>query len=393
MLEAQRSRDGQVAGRDIIPVTRVLHGVSCIFDVKKIHEWLMDVSERLMMLASVPPDKPLVSRDATSAFYEALKAAGGFLEVRWGLIIPIFYGSTFYWLYESVIRLYRIVHELQRICHLTALRLVDIHPNPCDMHTLDFYVEWIIRDFTRLAERARIETDIEERGRELLESLRQLSSACVQATGVNCLKYANPEGVMPMPLRAYVLDLASATELVSHKFLEAYRDVREWRVGNIRLYEHPKATSELSELAEYIANILHKMVETGIVSPTFKYVALVLTTKDKIEVIVSGRGGMILKPRWIIDAYWWEDESSIVRRILAERGFVPEKTDRGLRVTVSPDKVTEAVKIVCLLPAVPSPFVDVRGHKHAYWITMSKLELLESRLKEQKPLKKRKDNL
>jgi hypothetical protein len=367
--------------------------VTCIFDVKKIYEWLMDMSVRLMMLASVPPDKPLVSRDATSAFYEAFETAGGFLEVRRELIIPIFYDSVFYWLRESVIRLNGITHELERICRVVALRLIDIRPNPCDTHTLDFYVERIIRDFARLAERARIKTDIEERGRKLLESLQHLSSSCVQATGINCLKYASPEGVTPMPLRAYVLDLALAAELVSRKFLEAYRDVREWRVGHIRLYEHPKATSELATLAEYIANILHKMIETEIVSPTFKDVALVLTTKDKIEVIVSGQGGMILKPGWIIDAYWWEDESSIVRRILTERGFVPEKTDRGLRVTVSPDKVAEAVKIVCLLPAVPSPFVDVRDHEHAYRITMSKLELLESRLKEQKLLRKRRRGL
>jgi hypothetical protein len=58
---------------------------------------------------------------------------------------------------------------------------------------------------------------------------------------------------------------------------------------------------------------------------------------------------------------------------------------------VPPGYVREAVKLACMLPAIPRAYLV--GRDVAYRSTMSRLEQLESALWEHRPLKRRKPGL
>jgi hypothetical protein len=238
---------------------------------------------------------------------------------------------------------------------------------------------------------------IEEGGKGFLEHLRILSSLCLHFTGANCLKYASPEKVAPIPLRSHILDLSSAVGIVRRKLLDECLGVKEWKVGDIWLYECPGTTRELLDLAEYVANVLHKMTEIKIVPPIFAYRIGVFSFKDRVEVMLRHDvGGLIAKPGWVVGVYSypiWEGSVEVLRRIFSERGFRTEPVERvaGFRVSVPPDYVREAVKLACMLSAMPR--VGLVSRDMAYQVAMSRLERLESALWEHRPLTKRKPRL
>ena len=370
-----------------------------MFSVSRIRKSLAKIEESLVRLVVTSPDEPIVSDDVRDKVYDVYDAGLSFFNQVGGLIVPIYYREIFRLLHLVTYYLEWMVGHLRSICDEVGSIGVPVHPNPCETHTLDSHVEWLIRDFGELANRVYVAVDLrtlmekaESGGVKFLEHLKLLSWACVHFTGANCLKQASPDGVTPAPLRSYILDLMSAVRYIDGKFAESYEGVREWRTGLVRLYEHRKATGELSELAEHIANILHKQLERGIAPRWLKDRILVFSLKDRVEITIYMVGDIVVKPRWATDVYPASaKEGEILRRILAERGFKTEPIAYGFRVTTPPGDVREAVKIACMLPAIPT--VTIVGETEAYKVTLSNIELLEMYLREQKPVEKRRRGL
>jgi hypothetical protein len=384
-----------------------------LFKVGEINRRLADMGVGLTAIAFAPPDKPIADRDIREAVEKVDKVASK-LHVRiQEMIVPFSYYRIFENLTRIVYRLRQIIYYISFICDTVEemeKRGVRLLPNPCYTHTLDSHVESLISDFKEYAERAepvarrvlhpRIVSfsypvrSIEEGGRGFLESLQILSSLCVHFTGANCLKHASPEKVTPAPLRSHILDLSSAVGIVRRRFLDECLGVKEWKVGDIWLYECPGTTGELLDLAEYVANVLHKMLEIKIVPPVTMYTAGVFSFKDRVEVMLyHDEGGFIARPGWVVDVYSypiWEDNVEILRRIFSERGFRTEPLERfvGFRVVVPPGYVREVVKLACMLLTIPP--ADMIGRDNAYQTAMSRLEQLESALWEHRSLKRRK---
>jgi hypothetical protein len=388
-----------------------------LFKVSEIDRRLAEMDVELATIAFTPPDKPLVDRDIREATERVYKIASRFHTRIQEMIVPFSYYRIFENLSRAVYMLRQTIYYISFICdkveemEKAGVRLL---PNPCHTHTLDSHVEWLIRDFKNYAERAepvarrvlhpRLVSfgypvkNIEEGGRDFLEYLRILSFLCVHFTGANCLKYASPEKVTPAPLRSHIFDLTSAVRIVSRKFRDECLGVKKWKVGDIRLYECPGTTRELLDLAEYVANVLHKMVEIEIVPPVVTvHSAGVFSFKDRVEVMLHRFvGGLIAKPGWVVNVYSYpilEDNVEVLRRIFSERGFKTEPIERvvGFRVAVPPGDVREVVKLASMLLAMPP--ADMVGHDKAYQITVSKLEQLESALWEHKPSMKRRSGL
>jgi hypothetical protein len=390
--------------------------VLVLFKVSEIDRRLADMGVGLVAIALTSPDKPLVDRDIREATEKVYKIASKFHTRIQETIVPPSYFRIFENLSRTIYRLRQTIYYISSICDTieemekAGVRLL---PNPCHTHTLDFYVESLISDFKKYAERVESLArrvlhprhvsfgypvkNIEEGGKGFLERLQILSSLCMLFMGANCLKYASPEKVTPIPLRSHILDLSSAVGIVRRRFLDECLGVKEWRVGDMRLYECPGTTRELLDLAEYVANVLHKMIEIKVVPPVTAYTAGVFSFKDRVEVMLRHDvGGLIVKPGWVVSIYSypiWEGSVEVLRRIFSERGFKTEPVERvvGFRVVVSPVDVREAVKLACMLLTIP--LVDTVDHDKAYRTTMSKLELLESALWECKPLTKRKPGL
>jgi hypothetical protein len=228
----------------------------------------------------------------------------------------------------------------------------------------------------------------------LLSRLSDLNTVCKETIDLDCLKYARSEGVIPASFRSYVLDLASATRLIDYSFTRLYGFLEEYRVGHVRLYEHPASPRELSDLAEYMANILHKQAELGMAPKRLKGKIQVLSLKDRVEALIHDIGYIIARPSWVVEIHQEgsEKEALILAHILAKRGFRVELVYKfvgvAFRITIPPGSVREAVKIACVLPAVKPV-----GWEKAFDATLSSIELLETKLREQEPLKKRKVSL
>jgi hypothetical protein len=382
-----------------------------LFKAGEIGRLLDKTEEELLSIAMAPPDRPLASEDMREASGRLYEIISKFHERMRKLVMPHSYFRIFANTVTAIDNLREAIYYILLICDEVGRIGVTVHPNPCETHSLDFHVEWLIRDFKEYAERAEhiarhelrriVYTDIKATYvevviRRFLGHLQILSSLCVHFTGANCLKYASPEKVTPAPLRSYVLDLLSAVRTLHDKFNETYKDVRRWRVGDIDLYEHPRTTPELSGLAEYAALALHVMIGMNILPPTYKHTAGVFSLKDRVEITLKNDiGGIIAKPRWTVYVYSYptsdlEDMVRILRHILAERGYRTELLDNvfGFKVTVPPGDVREVLRIACMLPAMPTKI----GGK-AYEITLSMIESLERELRERGSLKKRKVGL
>ncbi len=370
-----------------------------MFNVNRIRKSLAKIEESLVRLAGMSPDKPIVSDEVRDEVFKVYDAGLSFYNQVGGLIVPIYYREIFRLLHLVTYYLEWMVSHLRSMCDEVGRIGVPVHPNPCETHTLDFHVEWLIRDFGELAKRVYVAVDLrtlmekaESGGTKFLEHLKLLSWACVHFTGANCLKHASPDEVTPAPLRSYVLDLFSAVRYIDGKFAESYEGVREWRMGLVRLYEHRKATGELPELAVHVANILHKQLEKGIAPRWLKDRILVFSLKDRVEITIYTVGDIVVKPGWAIEVYPASDkEGEVLRRILAERGFKTEPIAYGFRVTMPPGDVREAVKLASMLPAIPT--VTIVGETEAYKVTLANIELLEMHLREQKPVEKRRRGL
>jgi hypothetical protein len=306
----------------------------------------------------------------------------------------------------AVDRFNDFIRSLHDVCEKVWIGGTVIRPDPCDIHTLDSNVESIKRDFAELEKHRAYTSLLDLRDRrfrigEMIESLSSrlidLNTVCKETIDLNCLKYVGSEGVIPASLRSYIIDLASATRIIDYNFIRLYGFLEEYRVGHVRFYEHPASSPELSGLAEYIANILHKQVEVGMAPKRLKGKIQVLSLKDRVEALIHDIGYITARPSWVVEIHQEESgkEALILAHILANRGFrvelVYKFAGEAFRVTIPPGSVREAVKIACMLPAVPA--VKTVGWEKAFNATLSGIELLESKLREQEPLKKRKTSL
>ncbi len=385
-----------------------------MFKAGEIDRLLDKVEAGLLSIATAPPDRPLASKDIRKAFKRLHKINSEFYDRIREPVMPHSYFRVFASTATAINRLTEIIYYVSSICDVVReleSEGIHVHPNPCDTHTLDYFVEWIMKDFKDLVERvesiARARFDlqrivtidtammhVEDGSRRFLERLRILSSLCVHFTGANCLKYASPEKVTPVPLRSHIVDFFSAVRTLHKKFDETYRDVRAWKVGVIGLYEHPQTTPELLDLAEYAALALHRMIEMNILSPTYEHTAGVFSLKDKVEITLNNdMGGIIVEPRWTVYVYSYpilEDMVRVLRHMLEERGYRTEPLTHvfGFKVTVPPGDVREVLRLACMLPAMPT-----KPAGEAYEITLSMIESLEHRLRERGSLKKRKAGL
>jgi hypothetical protein len=365
---------------------------------------LTEIEEGLLKVVGTPPDLPLVSSGIVDSIAETCNVAFELVGVPESRLLHIH--DTLDAAYETICRLYSFIDELFRLCYAAWDVGIRLHPDPCDIVTLDYFIEWIVRDFGELAKHVKpaleaklkgeIKVEIKEKGEWFMDRLQHLSSTCVQFLGVNCLKYASPGKVIRSPLRAHVIDLVSAVRLIDSHVAKSYHGVREWRVGDIRLYEHPKTTGELLDLAEHVANVVHKIIEVGIGRPWWKDRIVIYSLADRVEIIVERTVHIVAKPRWVVDVYLIEFERYKVfiepmRRILSERGFETELTDYGFKITTPLGDVREAVKLASALSA--SLLMYITDVAKAYEIALSDIELLESKMKGQKPLKKRKISL
>jgi hypothetical protein len=384
----------------------MLYGVPLLkYDVmvKKIHEKLEELDKILIKIAVQAPGKPLVSEDMVKLFKQAGKVATDLYDKLHGAF-P--YRRVLEQLIFTVDYLDDFIRSLRDICEKVWIGGTVMRPDPCDIHTLDSHVGSIKRDFAEL-EKYKAYTSlldlrdrrfkVEEMIESLLSRLSDLNTVCKETFDLNCLKYVGSEGVISASLRSYVLDLASATRLVDYNFTRLYGFLEEYRVGHVRLYEHPASPRELSDLAEYMANILHKQVEVGMAPKRLKGKIQVLSLKDRVEALIHDIGYIIARPSWIVEIHQEGsgNEALILAHILAKRGFRVELVHKfvgeAFRITIPPESVREAVKIACMLSAVPA--VETVGWEKVFNATLSSIELLESKLREQEPLKKRKVGL
>jgi hypothetical protein len=371
-----------------------------LFNVGRIRNLLAKIEERLTDVASIPPDKPLASDDVREAVYKAYDVSLDLFNQAGKIIVPISYREIFRSLFATIHYLEGLATNLHSMCGKVSNIGIPIYPNPCETHTLDSHVEWIIRDFSEFTKHVYATVDLhtlmrnaEDGGKMFLEHLKLLSSTCTYFIGANCLKHASPDEVTSAPLRSYILDLSSAVRYIDGKFAESYEGVKEWRVGFVRLYEHRKVTGELSSLAEHATNILHKQLEMEMAPRWLKNRTLVFSLRDRVEITIYTVGDIVVKPGWVVDVYpASEKEGEILRRILELEGhFKTEPTAYGFRVIIPPGDIREAVKMASMLPAIPS--ISLVGEREAYKITMAKIELLEAYLQAQKPIEKRRRGL
>jgi hypothetical protein len=382
-----------------------------LVNVHEIGRRLSVIAEDLLKLASVSPDVPLASKDVLNAAEKLNGDCMMLYRFRDITVIPVFY-YAFLELCETVYNLYRFFAEIHKTCE-AAQRLkkdfgIEITPNPCG-YVMDFRMELVIRDFRRAGRRLSkylvfFSSEADDAGNKFLNMLRSFSLTCSLATEGACLRYASQESVTPASVRAYVSDLYSATERLSRRFADLYSGVVEWRVGSIRLCEHPGTTPELSNLAEHAANILHK--EATEIAPRhgIEEKVAVFSLKDRVAVGMREHGSIVVKPRWVMEVYEYgyimrtlsEGELKyitpvdVLKDILRDRGFKAEYTAYGLEVAMPPGDVMEALKTALILPSVP---LTAETKEALYRDVISKIGLLESKLKEQKPLKKRRKSL
>jgi hypothetical protein len=367
---------------------------------------LEEIEHELLMVANAPPDLPIIAEEIVRSVKNSSNIAHELvtrndvrlLHAYWliGQLDVVLHSLDFF------------IGDLHELCRI-ARDIGDIgQPNPCDTVTLDYTTELITLEFeevvrlVRDSPRGRFATAIDLRGRRegFIDALRYLSLYCVQFMGVNCLKYASPLKVASSPLRSHIIDLVSATRVIGDYIERTYRGIGEWRVGSIRLYIHPRTADELLGLAEHASNVLHKITEAYIREQWWKEGVAVCSLADRVEITVAGAGvaHIVVKPGWLVETYLYldllrerEKLVEIMRRVLEERGFKTRSTGYGFEVTILAGNVKEAVKLVCVMSAsVVARNVSV---EKAYETAVSDIELIESKLREQKPLKRRKVGL
>jgi hypothetical protein len=367
-----------------------------LVEFNKIRGMLEEVETMLLRTASTSPTEPLASDYMMTTSKDVVETVR---KYKYYVIppMPFFIVQTIDHLYQIALNLESFMYSLGWICLEARFKGIT-DPEPCETHTLDLPIGLILRDFQNLAKRLDLDREAkraESSSSLFLDSLKSLSSACIQLVGVNCLKYASPDKVIPVSLRSHVLDLVSAIRRIDGKFTEFYRGVRKWKVGHVLFYDQYGTTEELLNLAEYVANILHKQLEMGTASILLKDRMAVLSLRNMVEILVRDireMGDIIVKPRWIIDIHADSETKlkiPVLKRVLEERGFKTEPILGGFRVTIPLGDIMEAVKIASMLPSMPaSEFVE-----HDYYKTIPVIRMLELKLKEQKPLKRRKISL
>lgn len=356
-------------------------------NTREIHKRLLDVARDLKMLSELPSNTPLVSRDVLRVVRRLYRSALRLHELEDAYFIPVF-DDVFLELYETTYYLHRLVSELDVICEAIRRYKVVVSPNPCHVHTMDSTLERVVKDFKSVYRRLPLvisEAVMASEG--FLSELQSFSIICSLAVEAECLKHAGPRGVAPVTLRAYVSDFLTSVNLVARRFVELYYDVSEWKVGLIPLYESPATTQELLNMAEYVANVVHKQVEARLVPGWVASKVAVFSLEDRVAVRMQTFGDIVVKPRWVIDVYATHPAIDMLKRILDDKGFKTESAFYGLRVTIPPGDVVEATRISSALPLIT---LMAGGEEEQYKVALARLELLESKLKEQRPLKKRK---
>ena len=362
-----------------------------MLEFNKISRMLGEVETALVGLSGMSPDELLASDYTRSAFKDTVKTL---CEYKFHIVVPapFFITKTIDHLCEIVTYLETLVGNFNFMCDVVH------QAHPCETHTLDLPIDLILRDFLDFGVHKGLGMQMEWVKlwyRLFLDNLKSLSSTCIQLYGANCLKYASPDEVFPASPRSYVLDLVSVVRYVDRKFTETYRGIRKWKVGRVLFYDQHGTTREFLDLAEYVANVLHKQLEIGTVSTLLEDKMAVLSLRNMVEILIRDireMGDIIVKPGWIIDVYADLDTKlkiPVLKRVFEEMGFKTEPTAFGLRVTIPPGDIMEAVKIASTLPSMPATeFVE-----HAYPKAVSVIRMLELKLKEQKPLKRRKISL
>jgi len=358
-----------------------------LVNTHEIYKRLLDVARDLKTLSELPPNTQLVSKDVLRAVTRLYRSVLRLHELDDAYLIPVF-DDAFLELYETAQYLYKFVSDLNTICEAIRRRGVVVSPNPCHVHTVDSALEQVVKDFKAVYRRIPLiisEPVMPSEG--FLSRLRSFSVVCSLAIEAECLKHAGPRGVIPASLRAHISDLLQAVNRLSIRFVELYHGVSEWKVGVVRLYESPATTQELLNVAEHMANVLHKQVEAQLVPRWVAPRVAVFSLEDRVAVRMQTFGDVVVKPRWVIDVYATRPAVDMLKRVLDSKGFRTESAFYGLKVILPPGDVMEATMIVCMLPSIT---IVAGGEEEWYRISLARLELLESKLKEQKPLKKRK---
>jgi hypothetical protein len=381
--------------------------------IDKITELLMGIEYRLLRIASVPPDHPIVARGITRLIGQISAISRELMLLDDSELLRA-YGLIEH-LYSALSSLIFFINNLIDLCDTARNFWIKVHPDPCSTVTLDYSMEQIVTEYERLSDRLKHATrgaigrNVKVWREHFFNALRLLSSKCIYIMGVNCLKYASPEKVTSSPLRSHIIDLALATRSISDYIVKTYSGIKEWRVGSIRLYVHPRTTAELLDLAEYATNVLHKITELELVEPLLIEMELedkmierlwedrvvVYSLADGVEIAVQGANYVMVKPGWLVDAYLATGKKEFaepMKRVLEEKGFKTELTGEGFKISIPPGNVREAVKLVCVITATIArvPYEDI---KKAHEIAVSDINLVESKLREQKPLKRRKVSL
>jgi hypothetical protein len=358
-----------------------------LVNTREIHKRLLDVARDLKTLSELPPNTPLVSKDVLRAVTRLYRSALRLHGLDDTYFIPVF-DDVFLELYETAYYLYKFVSGLEAVCDAMRRHKVVVSPDPCQVHAVDSVLEQVVKDFKGVYRRVPLVlSEVLMSVDGFLSELQSLSFACSLAVEAECLKHAGPRGVAPATLRAYISDLLSAVNIVARRFAELYLDVNEWKVGLVRLYESPLATRELADMAEYASNVLHKQVEARLVPRWVASKVAVFSLEDRVATRMQTFGDVVVKPRWIVDVYATHPAIDALKRVFGERGFKVEPTVYGLRVAMPPGDVMEAVRISHVLPLIT---LVAGGEEESHKVALAKLELLESKLREQKPLKKRK---
>ena len=379
-------------------------------NVKRVHEGLARIERALSWFLRLPPDVPIPKRPRLLRIppFESVRRAfdelhNVFMEFHEGnvdkTLIPVF-NMAFTDMYYVVYHFGELVYDMDFVCQVVEARRLGAHPRVCYARALDMDMGQLVEGFKRLSEYVpmpSVKESIEESSRNFLNMLRLLSVTCSWATEVECLRHASPESVAPASLKTYLSDLLSAIRTLDRRLVDLYYGIKRWKVGVVELYEHPQTTPELSELAEYAANVLNKLVETGFL--TWRPV-IVYSLKDRITVLVEAIQNfamfksIVVKPGWTVDIYvnTVPEPPTVYKRVLGDRGFKAEGVGYfvyyKLKATVSLGDVRELLKTA--LPAMTVTGVD---EEELYEAALERIARLESELKEQKPLRKRKAGL
>jgi hypothetical protein len=356
---------------------------------------LSGVARSISALAQLPPGTPLASRKVYDLVQRADVGMERLLEYKEATLIPLFTGA-FVSLRLALASLSLAIYDAVGVCGKMRKSRVPASFDPCIAHTLDSDLDRFAKQIGAMARYAGIETVIEKASSDFMEELRHFSRACSSATGMECLRLVKPETAVPASFRLHMADLASATELLTAKFMESYGNLKEWKVGAVLLGEHLMSDKKLLELAEYMAGIAYILIKGGY-KPLGVNESSVFSLKNMITAKFSNIADVLIKPAWTIEFHTSrvadpERTKTLIatlKRMLAERGFKVEHTDYGFKVTIPPGDIREAVKIICMtLPAFM-----VEDPETSYTLSLEILGKIDATLEKLKLPKKPKPSL